>query len=319
MDFDREHSFRYAEAETVGSGLTRVTARNPGALTFHGTGTYLLGARHGVVIDPGPKIQEHFDVLTELTGRGHPEHVLVTHRHQDHAGLAHALAASAGIGVAAYGTQRRDGPDSLDGETPEPGFVPDTRLSDGDLIEGPDYKLEVMHTPGHTADHICFIDKPNRRVFCGDHIMAWSTTVILPPDGHVGRYIESLQRLRHFGGFVFWPTHGPPISDPVAWIDQLIAHRRHRERQLLDALKSGPVGVETLLSRVYPDIEPRLRGAARQSLLAGLEWLLEQGAAILEHDGANRPIYGLRESWPSVEPGGSGASYTTSGSPVSRQ
>ncbi|KAA3621531.1 MAG: MBL fold metallo-hydrolase [Proteobacteria bacterium] len=218
---------------------------------------------------------------------------MVTHRHQDHAGLADAVSSSLDAPVVAWGGFARGGSARLDGEDREPGFVPDVPLADGDVVEGPGFSLTALHTPGHTSDHMCFVDSVNRRVFCGDHIMAWSTTVILPPDGHVGGYLDSLERLKKYHDHVFWPTHGPPIAEPARYIDQLIAHRAERERQLVEALSDGPADADTLVSRVYHDIDPRLKGAARQSLIAGLEWLIEKGEAIRS---SAEPCYRLRQA-----------------------
>lgn len=294
MKFNREHHFEYAVAESLGAGLVRLTARNPGPMTFHGTGTYLLGRRSNVVIDPGPGIDEHLRGLQSVLVSGQLTHILITHRHHDHATLATPLSKSSGAPVLAFGGASADPASELEGESSQIGFSPDRQLSDGEVVESEDVRLEVIHTPGHTSDHLCFIDHEHQRVFCGDHIMAWSTTVIVPPDGHVGRYIKSLERLLDYPGYIFWPTHGPPITNPDEWIRALIAHRIDREQQLLGTLASGPHDVDTLLARVYGDIDARLVGAARASLMAGIYWLLER-ERIIRIDGSDehRPIYRL--------------------------
>jgi glyoxylase-like metal-dependent hydrolase (beta-lactamase superfamily II) len=294
MNFNHEHHFEYAVTESMGPGLARVTARNPGPMTFHGTGTYLLGRKPGLVIDPGPRVDEHRHALEQVLTKGKPTHILVTHRHHDHAGLAKPLSKATGAPVLAFGGATKDPVFELDGESSQNGFSPDLSLAEGDVVEGDDYRLEVVHTPGHTSDHLCFVDHRHRRVFCGDHIMAWSTTVILPPDGHVGRYIESLERLLDYPDYVFWPTHGPPISDPGSWIRELVAHRLEREQQLIDALAGAPRIVDTLVTRVYGDIDPRLAAPARASLMAGISWLLERGLIVrVDTDDQDRPAYQL--------------------------
>lgn len=296
MKFDRTHSFEYATAEQVAPELVRITARNPGVMTFHGTGTYLVGRRRGAVIDPGPKLEEHRLAVAAAVEEGELEHILVTHRHQDHAGLAKALSSSTEVPVSAFDSEPEAAVGQVEGEKPEVGFMPDVPMEDGDVIEGAGFTLEALHTPGHTGDHLCFVDHEHRRVFCGDHIMAWSTTVIIPPDGHVGRYLESLERLLEFARYTFWPTHGPPIRDAGRFIRGLIEHRRQRERQLVDALACGPATVDSLVEVIYGGLDPRLLRAARQSLLAGLFWLMEQQRATCEDPGAEWPRYRLLSS-----------------------
>ncbi|GJL80728.1 MAG: MBL fold metallo-hydrolase [marine bacterium B5-7] len=296
MDFDRNHVFEYASAESVAPGLLRVTAPNPGPLTFHGTGTYLIGNPPTAMIDPGPPIVDHANALmTALNGQP-LAHIVVTHGHNDHAGLAAMMKTLTGAAIAAFdfgaSDQNTHQDVNLAGETENHDFITDIPLTDGSVIEGPGYRLEAVHTPGHTGDHLCFVDHAERRVFCGDHIMAWSTTVILPPDGHVGRYIESLERLLEFEDFVFWPTHGPPVKKPATWIRQLIAHREERQLQIVSALTEQPVSADVLLKTVYRDLPPNLTGAALQSLLAGLNWLIEQGQAlIIENETRSQKLY----------------------------
>lgn len=289
MNFDRDHAFEYATPEQIAPGLTRVTARNPSAMTFHGTGTYVLGEPFGAMIDPGPRLDEHRDVLTGMLGDTRPSHLLVTHRHQDHAGLARSLADALDLPVSARGAGEV-ADEGLGSETPAPDYQVDIALADGAVIEGADFRLEVVHTPGHTSDHLCFIEPDRKWVFCGDHVMAWSTSVIVPPDGHVGRYLESLERLLAFEDHVFWPTHGPPIRDPGRWIRELVEHRHERERQLLEELAAGPASAGQLVGRIYGDIDPRLVRAARASLLAGVAWAREKGLVIVDDEGEEATI-----------------------------
>ncbi len=293
MDFNRHHRFRYATIETVAADLQRVTARNPGPITFHGTGSYLLGGRDAVLIDPGPALPEHEQALCAALDGRRLEMILVTHRHQDHAGLARRLGGRLDAPIAAHESRRQPATVAVGSETGEAGFVPDRRLVDGERLDTAAGTLEVVHTPGHTGDHLCFVDHPRRRVFCGDHVMAWSTSVIIPPDGHVGRYLESLERLRRFADYTFWPTHGPPIEKAGSWLDALIDHRHRRQAQILDALAAGPADTEHLLRRIYGALSPALMGAARQSLLAGLAYLVELGrVAAPERPGENYRLGG---------------------------
>ncbi len=273
--FQRQHDFDYGVAEAVAPSLVRITARNPSAMTFHGTGTYVLGDG-AVVIDPGPPLDDHLAVLLDHLEGGRPQHLLVTHHHHDHAGLAGALSRHAGVAISAHGHPgaRRAGNGE---EVPAAYYHTDIPLVDGDVVEAGELRLRVVHTPGHTSDHLCFVDETHRRVFCGDHVMGWSTSVIVPPDGDLGHYLASLERLLDYPDHVFWPTHGAPITDPAPYLRALIDHRRARQRQLLDELAHGPATADALVARIYAGIDPVLQRPARASLMAGIHFALQQG------------------------------------------
>src|SRR5690606_32308003 len=145
MKFDRTHSFEYAIEEQAAPDLVRITARNPGVMTFHGTGTYLVRRRHGAVIDPGPKLEEHRLAVAAAVDGGELAHILVTHRRQDHAGLAKALSSSTDVPVSAFYSEPEAAVGQVEGEKPEAGFMPDVPLEDGDVIEGADFILETLH------------------------------------------------------------------------------------------------------------------------------------------------------------------------------
>jgi glyoxylase-like metal-dependent hydrolase (beta-lactamase superfamily II) len=282
MRSDRDFTCSYGVLERVSPLIRRIVARNPGPFTFRGTGTYVVGQGRVAVIDPGPDLAEHVDaLLTALRGET-VTHILVTHTHRDHSPAAAALKAA--VGAPTYGF----GPHGVTGASVESGadldFVPDFPMSDGDAVEGPGWRLEAVHTPGHTDNHLCFALPQERALFSGDHVMGWSTTVIAPPDGDMARYMRSLDRLLARDDAVYWPTHGGPIDDPPAHLRALREHRLARRAAVLAALGPRPKRPLDLVPEVYGALDPRLVTAAAGSLLAHLIELAEGGEAVAEGD-----------------------------------
>lgn len=275
MRTDRNFTCEYGAVDAVSPLIRRIVARNPGPFTFRGTGTYIVGRGKVAVIDPGPDLAEHVDALLRALEGETVTHILVTHTHRDHSPAAAALKATTGAPTFGFG------PHGTVGEAVEAGgdfdFVPDQRMSDGDSVEGPGWRLEAVHTPGHTSNHLCFALPQERALFSGDHVMGWSTTVIAPPDGDMAHYMASLERLLGRGDAIYWPTHGGPIHDPQAHVRALIAHRRARGDAILAALTAGPATPAELVSKVYEDLDPRLVRAAARSVLAHLIELAERG------------------------------------------
>jgi glyoxylase-like metal-dependent hydrolase (beta-lactamase superfamily II) len=279
LKFNRNHSFKYCVAEKVAPGLRRITAQNPGPFTFHGTGTYIVGQQELSIIDPGPDLRTHLNALSESVNNHPVQNILLTHRHEDHAGLASACASQFNATIWAG-----DAPKALPlhnlGDSPTVRLKQKYRkLNDNSNIEIDNYHLIAMHTPGHTSDHFCFRDDTHGRIFCGDHIMGWSTTVVLPPDGNMGQYIRSLQSLRAFDDYTFWPTHGSPITNPREWILSLLEHRAMREEQLMRTLGEEPASATNLIEQLYPELPLELWPAAGQSILAGAIFLVEKNMA----------------------------------------
>lgn len=266
--------------------LLRILAPNPSPLTGPGTNTFLLGRDRIAVIDPGPDDPGHLAAIVEA-GRGRISHILVTHAHRDHSAGAPALSRMTGAPVLAFG-------DALSGRSPmmhrlaaggatgggeglDMGFAPDTALRDGDVVEGPDWRLTVLHTPGHSGGHLSFLW--NDRIFCGDVVMGWSSTIISPPDGDLSDYLRTLDRLSQCQPSRLLPAHGDPIKDPARRLSDLAGHRRQRTAQILSALRDGPSDAATLASRIY-DIAPALLPAASRNVLAHLLALSELGAVV---------------------------------------
>jgi len=286
MAFSRQHEFSYGVLESVAPGLRRITARNPSMFTFHGTGTYVIGHGSVAVVDPGPLIPAHIDALMEgLTGES-ISHVLVTHTHQDHSPACrllrqHSDAPTYGYGPHGQGKFER-GVVIEEGGDME--FVPDVVVRDGDVIEGEDWSVECVYTPGHTSNHICFGWREQKALLTGDHVMGWSTSIVSPPDGDMGDYMRSLEKLLERDDTIYWPTHGAPIRNPHAWVRSFIAHRRLREKQIIDCVAKGQHTIAEMVPGMYAGIDKQLFPAAARSVFATTILLIEEGQ--LEVDGS---------------------------------
>ena len=287
IPFNHEFEFRYGIVEPVTDGIRRIVARNPGPFTGPGTGTYIIGRGEVAVIDPGPMLPDHVDALLAGLGEETVSHILVTHTHADHSPAARLLRQRTGAPVFAFGPHAKDSAGELEGGVDRE-FVPDFLLDDGEVVPGDGWSLEVIHTPGHCSNHICFAWPGAGALFCGDHIMAWSTPVIIPPDGSVGDYIESLDRLSQRPERVFYPTHGTPITDPGDFIAKVREHRLHRVEQVAAAIADGVDNLPSLRRRIYTDIPRNLEAGAELSLLASILYLQERGHVLEVGNGQRR-------------------------------
>ncbi len=279
IDFVHQLDVTYASAETLSPLVRRVTARNPGPFTYTGTGVFIIGQGEVAVIDPGPLLPEHEGALDAALKGERVTHVLVTHHHMDHSPLAHPLARKHGCQVHAMSPRRATGPEAevrLEaGE--DAGFRPDREIADGDVFTGPGWTVTALHTPGHTSNHVCFALAEESTLFSGDHVMGWSTTVISPPDGHMGDYLASLERVRDAQFDLIRPTHGPAVEKPRSFLSAYIGHRRARERQILEQLAGGPRHIRDLVAAMYAHVDKRLHPAAAHSVLAHMIHLIELG------------------------------------------
>jgi glyoxylase-like metal-dependent hydrolase (beta-lactamase superfamily II) len=284
IPFRHEFSFEYGRLEPVAPMIRRIVARNPSPFTFRGTGTYVVGHGEVAVIDPGPDLAEHVEaLLTGLSGERVTD-ILITHTHRDHSPAAQALKTA--TGAPTYGFGPHAGGKRGDAAVEEGGdwdFVPDVTLKDGDRIAGNGWRFEVVHTPGHTSNHLCFALLDSGVLFSGDHVMGWSTSVIAPPDGDMAAYLASLDKLLDRRDAVYWPTHGPAITEPQQHVRAFIAHRREREAGILDCLRAGVGRIDAIVERLYVGLQPGLRRAAGRSVHAHLIDLLARG--IVESDG----------------------------------
>ncbi len=273
----------YAILETVEPGIGRLLARNPSPYTHTGTQTYLVGVGEEiVVIDPGPDLPEHVATIVAAAGDRRVAAIACTHTHRDHSPAARLLKAAIGapiIGCAALSLDRV-GPSadaSFDFD-----YHPDEALADGEAIEfGDGEQLVAVATPGHTSNHLCYAYRDI--LFTGDHVMGWSTTVVVPPDGDMGRFMASLERLRQRDDRIFYPAHGAPVTNTQQFLRGLIGHRMQREKQIIRLVGEGKAAIPDIVASAYPGLDPRLIPAAGGSVWAHLVDLERRG--IVESDG----------------------------------
>ncbi|MEH7910124.1 MBL fold metallo-hydrolase [Rhizobium laguerreae] len=280
--FDLAFEPAYGQAVPVVSGVERVTVNNPGPFTFFGTNSYIVGSSSVAVIDPGPEDEAHFQALmAALAGRA-VTHIFVSHTHRDHSPLAKRLQAATGAVTVGQGPHRPARPLRAReinpfSESSDLSFVPDIALSDGETISGDGWALSAVLTPGHTANHAAFALAGREILFSGDHVMAWSTSIVAPPDGSMADYMESLDRLIEREGALLLPGHGGPVTEPAGFLRALKAHRLKREQAVLARIRAGDRGIAEMVKVIYRDTDPKLHGAAALSVLAHIEDLLERG------------------------------------------
>jgi glyoxylase-like metal-dependent hydrolase (beta-lactamase superfamily II) len=287
IPFLREMAFEYGRVDQLSPRIQRVVADNPGPFTYFGTGTYIVGDREVAVIDPGPLLDSHLEALLRALDGRRVTHILTTHTHADHSPLSHPLQAKVGgviLGRAAppQPSSPSSSPSSSNGEHDELAFRPDAEVADGQIISGEGWTLEALATPGHASNHVCYALSEENALFCGDHIMGWSTTVISPPDGDMAAYYASLDKVQARDFDTLWPTHGPPIREVSPFIDAYREHRLRRERQILKELANGPRTIVEMTPRLYAGIDKRLYPAARRSVLAHLIHMAASGQVAVD-------------------------------------
>jgi glyoxylase-like metal-dependent hydrolase (beta-lactamase superfamily II) len=266
----------YAIAEHLEPGAVRLLARNPSPFTYFGTQTYLVGDRELVAIDPGPDLPQHVEAIIDALDGRPLAAIACTHTHRDHSPASRALKAATGapiIGCAPLALEsigpRADA--SFDKE-----YVPDRTLADGETIDfDGGKKLLAVATPGHTSNHLCFAF--GDALFTGDHVMGWSTTVVVPPDGDMAAYMKSLDLLRQRGDRIFYPAHGPAVTKPAQLVRGMIGHRLQRERQILKLIAERPRSIPDIVAGAYPGLDQRLVPAAGGSVYAHLLDLQRRG------------------------------------------
>lgn len=265
----------YAKLEQIELGIARVLAHNPSAFTYYGTQTYLIGVDEVIVIDPGPDLPEHLDALERAIDGRKVAAIMCTHTHRDHSPAARPLAKRTSapiIGCAPLALEtvgpRADA--AFDGD-----YSPDRVLVDRDAIEVEGNPVVAVATPGHTSNHLCYSYRGS--LFSGDHVMGWSTTVVVPPDGDMAAYMQSLEKLRKRDDRTYYPAHGPPITNPQQYVRGLMGHRMQREKQILKLVSGSARTIPDIVANAYPGLDPRLVPAAGGSVLAHLVDLRRRG------------------------------------------
>lgn len=287
LDFEPLHG----HAVPVAQGVWRLTCNNPSPFTFHGTNSYIIGQGSTVaVLDPGPENEAHFEALMRALKGKTVSHILISHTHRDHSPLAKRLQAETGALTVAEGPHRaarplHEGEINPFAESSDMDFVPDIVLGDGAVIEADGFAVRGIHTPGHTANHCAFaLENAGREntgiVFSADHVMAWATTIVAPPDGAMSDFMASVEKMMQRSDRIYFPGHGGPIAEPASFLRGLRTHRRMRERAVLERIKAGDRTIPQMVSAIYAKTDPRLHGAAALSVLAHLEDLVERGEVL---------------------------------------
>ncbi|ESY29822.1 beta-lactamase [Mesorhizobium sp. LNJC384A00] len=291
LKFDTSFDPAYGEGVTVAPDVLRVTAKNPSPFTFHGTNSYIVGRDTLAVIDPGPDDEAHFQTLLKVIANRPVSHIFVSHTHRDHSPLAARLKAHTGAIVLAEGPHRPARPlrigeiNPLDASA-DTVFVPEIALPDNALVEGDDWTIRTVLTPGHTANHAAFALEGTGILFSADHVMAWATSIVAPPDGGMADYMASLDRLIARGDRLLLPGHGGPVTAPRSFMRGLKTHRKMRERAILERIRDSDRTIPDMVKAIYRDTDPRLHGAAGLSVLAHLEDLVARGLVATQGDPA---------------------------------
>jgi glyoxylase-like metal-dependent hydrolase (beta-lactamase superfamily II) len=289
IPFDKSFDLPPGRLEEVMPGVRRLLANNPGPFTFKGTLSYIVGKDRVAIIDPGPLDEAHIAALLDAVRGETVTHILVTHTHRDHSPAAARIKAATGAETCGEGPHRAARPLHV-GEPPpleasaDRDFRPDLALADGESVSGPGWELEAVATPGHTANHVAFALKGTSVLFSGDHVMAWSTPIVAPPDGAMSDYMASLEKLSRRAETLYFPGHGGPVRNAPRFVQQYIAHRRAREASILRRLAAGETNIPALVRSIYIGLDPRLLKAAGLSVLAHLEDLTARG--LVATDGA---------------------------------
>lgn len=263
----------YARLEQVETGIARVLAHNPSAFTYYGTQTYLIGEREVAVVDPGPNLPHHLEALLNAIAGRPVTAIMCTHTHRDHSPASRPLTEATGAPIIGCA------PLAMDGTGLEAGFdsdyAPNHLLADGDEVAVDGKPIVAVATPGHTSNHLCFAY--GDVLLTGDHVMGWSTTVVVPPDGDMAEYMQSLDRLRRREDRIYYPAHGPAVTNPRQYVRHLLGHRMQREKQILRLVGEQSRDIPDIVAKAYPGLDPRLVAAAGGSVLAHLVDLERRG------------------------------------------
>ncbi|GGF82788.1 MBL fold metallo-hydrolase [Azorhizobium oxalatiphilum] len=280
ISFDRKFTVPSGRLDDVAPQVRRIVAPNASPFTFTGTCSYIVGRGQVAIIDPGPDDPAHVAALLDAVRGETVTHIVITHTHRDHSPAAVAIKAATGAITVGEGPHRPSRPlhigeiNTLDASG-DMDFVPEIVLADGEAVTGPGWTLEAVATPGHTANHFAFALPEDDLLFSGDHVMAWATTIVAPPDGAMGDYVRSLKKLAARSEPLYLPGHGGPVQDAPALVRGYLDHRRARETAILRGLERNTT-VADLVRGIYIGLDPRLVGAASLTVLAHLEDMVEK-------------------------------------------
>ena len=245
--------------------VRRIVAANPSHMTGPGTNTYLVGIDEVAVIDPGPESKAHTDAIVGGAMRERIRWIVLTHTHPDHAPGATLLARATGAEILAFSKREKS-------------VKVDHALADGDTIDGTEFRLEVLHTPGHAPNHLCFHLEEERMLFTGDTILGGMYSVVSPSTGgDMAQYLATLERLRKLRLRSIAPGHGELIEEPRARIDEYLRHRRERERQVLALVRTSPTRVKDIVADLYVETPAPLLPVAAKQIYAHLKKLRDEG------------------------------------------
>jgi len=282
IPFEKNFDLPPGKVEEAAPGVRRLLANNPGPFTFKGTVSYIIGRGRVAMVDPGPLDEAHIAALLDAVRGETVTHIFVTHTHRDHSPAAARIKAATGARTFAEGPHRPARPlHAGDAPRVESGgdtdFRPDVALADGEVVAGDGWTVEAITTPGHTANHMAFALAGTDILFSGDHVMAWSTPVVAPPDGAMSDYMASLDKLARRPETIYFPGHGGAVRDGPRFVQYYIRHRRGREQSILHRLGKGEADIPSLVRAIYIGLDPRLTKAAGYSVLAHLEDLVARG------------------------------------------
>ncbi len=275
------------QATEIAPSVRAIVANNPGPFTFKGTVSYIVGRGNVAIVDPGPEDDAHIAALLDAVRGETVNGIFVTHTHRDHSPAVPKIKAATGATVYAEGPHRPARPlhigeaERLDASG-DLDFRPDIALADDDVVTGDGWTIEAITTPGHTANHMAYAFREADLIFSGDHVMAWSTSIVAPPDGAMSDYMASLQKLARRSEPIYLPGHGGPVRDAPRFVQGYIRHRQGREESILRRLAKGAADIPTLVRAIYIGLDPRLSGAAALSVLAHLEDLVARGLVATE-------------------------------------
>ena len=297
IEFDRSATTPPGEVARLSPLVRRLIAGNGGPMTYTGTCSYIVGQGTVAIIDPGPDDPDHVARLLAAVAGESVSHIVVTHTHRDHSPAVPALKAATGATVVGCGPHRAarelaEGEVNRLDSAADRDYAPDLVMADGDCVSGPGWSLAAVETPGHTANHLAFTLPEEGTLFSGDHVMAWSTSIVAPPDGSMAAYMASIEKLRGLKHGVYRPGHGGPVTEPQRFLRGLVQHRRQREAAILGRLRAGDERIADMVPPIYQGLPPALHGAAALSVLAQLEDLVLRGVVICDE-----PLPGLESRY----------------------